>query len=104
MCADTSQKAVSRHLNAIGHLSGLRLSLKLAKVTCQAKLIDAFSTTVSDHNLSPYSLTATARAASSHLLNASAISLTLVLWVNTNGSTEHKENLSDTDSRSSESS
>src|SRR5450759_4512051 len=40
----------------------------------------------SDYKRSPYSLTATASAASSHLLYASAISFTLVVWVKTNGS------------------
>jgi hypothetical protein len=38
--------------------------------------------------VSAYSLTATASAASSHLVNASAISFILILWVNTKGSTE----------------
>jgi hypothetical protein len=65
---------------------------------------DAFAALALAYSRSPYSLNETARAASSHLLNASAISFTVVLCVNTNGSIEHRENLSDTDSRSSESS
>ena len=51
---------------------------------------------------SPYSLIATASAASSHRPNASEISAALVLYVNTKGSTEETKKSSDAYSLSSE--